>query len=288
MRGYLDLINGPAQGFSLALDPLVPIEETIARLPDDGPLTFYWTEAGSDRPLLWAEHPEWLGELVVALRQQGRTLGAFIQDASRSDLKGLHVLGLDFYEGVPMAEVGIDDFPADLVWVPLASLNDKRYCAAKLAARINTLSRQGLYDTRTLTLAQDRLDAVASRIAERCGVWKERRYDTLKQVEDWLEEGGRVALGAGGGHLFSFSGDVRSEIEALDGLGATQPQLLAAAFVHTPTLLGYKTRYLHIGEPASFIVYGAQRHWAKQIGRTVRFNYQDGKRVDRAVDIVLE
>jgi len=287
MRGYLDLVNGPAQGFSHALDPLAPIEETIAQLPDDGPLTFYWTEGGSDRPLLWAEHRDWLTDLVAALRERGRVLGAFIQDASRADLKGLHTLELDFYEGVPLADVGIDEFPEDLVWVPLASLNDKRYCAAKLATRINTLSRQGLYDTRTLTLAQDRLDVVASRIAGRCGVWKKRRYDTLKQVEDWLEEGGKVALGAGGGHLFSFSGDILSELEALDGLGATQTQLLAAAFVHTPALLGYETGYLRIDAPANFIVYSDRRHWAKQIGRTVRYNFQDGKRVDRAGDVTL-
>lgn len=279
MRGYLDLPNGPAHGFSLVVTPGEDPEQVVKQLPD-GPVTLWWTDAGSDRELLWPGYMDYVSALVSWLQTHNIKVGAYVQDASRAHMDLLNPLKLDFYEGIPHPDNSVEDFPKDLIWVPLASLNDKRYCAAKLNARVNRLAKQNLYDRTTLTLVQDRMDSVGFRIAERCGVWKKRRKEVLTMVNDWLRQEGKVALGSGGGHLFSFSGDVLSELEALDGLGATQPQLLAAAFVHTPELLGHDLGYLVKDAPANFISWRQDRRWQKHIGHTVDFNFVDGRKVN--------
>jgi len=278
-QGYLDLSGGPAADFSLVVDPQLPLEDLARKLPVQGPITLWWTSAGSKTQLRWSQHEAWLHQLIAFLHGQQRKVGAYIQDATHAETSQLFNFAFDFYEGMPVAHISVKAFPESIIWVPLAGLNDKRYCASKLAARINRLSRQNLYDKKTLTLAQDRLDYVPGHIAERCRVWKRRRKDTLKMVDSWLEMGGRVALGSAGGHLFSFSGDILSELEALDGLGATQSQLLAAAFQHTPSLLGYDPGYLKVDKPANFIVFRQSRHWAKLVGRTVDLNFINGKLV---------
>ena len=280
MRGYLDLPGGPARGFSLDADPGKSYADIYKTLPDRGPVTLWWTAAGMGIPLAWDKHENWLKGLIDFLHQRGRKVGAYIQDASPADLKLLHSLPMDFYEGIPDADNTVAEWPERVIWVPMAALNDKRYCAAKLAARINQLAGKGLYDSKTLTLAQDRLDSVGPRIAQRCRVWKKRRTETLKLVEAWLERGGKVALASAGGHLFSFSGDILSELEALDGIGADQEQLLAAAFVHTPQLLGFRDPYLQEGRPANFIVYELEQYWVNLIGKGVALNFSGGKTLD--------
>jgi len=182
---------------------------------------------------------------------------------------------------VPAGPIDSAAFPPGIVWVPLASLNDKRYCARALDENLARLAGLALYDAPTLTLAQERLDSIFHRIQERCDVWRNRRQEALTPLAKWIGAGGAIAVGSGGGHLFAFSGDIRGEMAVLDELGASQVQLLTAAFETTPALLGQAhSGYLAPGEKANFIAYREAGYWLTRVGTRVDFNFSDGKLVE--------
>jgi hypothetical protein len=262
-RGYLEVKGGPSVHFSIVVDPDRP--DDPLDLPPEGPVTFWWNDMGSGDPVVWRDHPLLVKDLIARFRASGRKVGANIQDARPDDVAALSRFSFDFYEGLPAEGVDVDLFPSRLVWVPLAGLNDKRYCAKQLEQRLGRAKNLALYPMDDIAVVQDSLETIGYRLAERCGVWKKRRDKALAPLEAWLQKGGLVGVGSGGGHLFSFTAELAFELQTLERLGADQEQLLRAFFETTPGLLGDAKPYLKVGSPANFIVYKDDRYWGRLI-----------------------
>ncbi len=275
--GYLDLPDGPGAGFGRVLDPDQPFEAQLESLPEDAPLTLWWSSHGSGKPVRWLEHGAMVDKLIAFSRGRGQAVGAYIQDARGPELEALAKHAFDFWEGIPAVDGNLtpERFP-EVIWAPLAALNDKRYCGRFFEKRLNQVARLGLYDKATVALAQERMDGVVYRLRDRCAIWQKRRERSLAPLRRWIGRGGPVAVGAAGGHLFSFTGDLASELEALDELGLSQPRLLDAFFVHTPRLLGRQEPYLQTGRPAHFIVYRKAGYWGRMVGQQVDLNFIKG------------
>ena len=277
-RGYIELPDGPSSAFSLVADPQKPAADFGADLPDTGPATFWWSSAGTGKAVLWPEQASYLRDLIRLFRSRGQKVGAYIQDAKPAELAQAHLFGFDFYEGMPadLTAEAVSAFPA-VTWVPLAALNDKRYCGDNLLVRLKEAAALGLYDQETYQRASRQAKRVLRRLKDRCEVWQRRRHAALKPLRTWLERDGALALGSASGHLFSFSGDLRSELELLAELDATQSQLLRATFETTPALLGDAGPYLEVGRPAHFIVYERDGYWGLNLGAQVDWNFVMGE-----------
>lgn len=284
-RGYLELVGGAGEAMSQVIEPDENLDQVVPSLPR-GPVTLWWTTFGSDKKVIWPDHPAFLTRLIKTLHGQGRLVGAYIQDAACLELSALYDQAFDFYEGLPGCTPDLSRFPANLTWIPLASLNDKRYCAVNLEERLAALVGLGLYNSDTLQRAQAGAASVRNRIADRCQIWRERRNDALGPVRAWLARGGKLALGSAGGHLFTFSGDLRSELRILDELGAEPRQLLRAAFETTPSLLGGSAPFLITGQLANFIVYSDNGYWLSRVGKPVAMNFQEGRNVLAAGELL--
>lgn len=288
MQGYVEVMTGPSRNFAVVADPTRPVAELAKQLPDKGPVTLWWTSAGFDDPVIWPEHADYLRQLMQYFRQRDRKVGAYVQDATAVELRQLLRFAPDFIEGLPADGNAMDPGAhPNLTWVPLAALNDKRYCTKYFEKRLQGLQSLGLFDKVLLGRAQDRIDQVAYQIRDRCRIWQSRRNYVLEPLGQWLRDGGKVALASGGGHLFSFSGDIRSELDLLSDLGASEAQLLQAAFKQTPTLLGLDGAYMEPGQPAHFIVYRQDLYWAHLVNRKVDLNYVNGELIEEAPQVTL-
>lgn len=278
--GYLEVPDGPGIHFSRVLEPCRPLAPQLEAMPTGVPITLWWSSQGSGKPVKWLDRREVVRRVIAFFHQRGQTVGAYIQDAGQAEVDALASFEFDFWEGVPGVDADLtpDRFPK-VVWVPLAGLNDKRYCARFFEKRLNQVSRMGLYEKVTLALARDRLDGVAHRLRDRCSIWQKRRERVLAPLRRWIGRGGPIALGSAGGHLFSFTGDLASELETLDELGASQSQLLDGFFMHTPRLLGVADTYLRTGKPAHFIVYREDVYWGRMVGKPVDLNFSMGSLV---------
>lgn len=286
-RGYLDLAGGPGESFCNLLDAAKGVDYALEQVPAGGPVTFWWTGHGTDLTVSWLKNEAYLKEIITAFKERGQSVGAYIQDAGVREMEALKSFPFDFYEGLPAVTVDVNTWPKDVVWVPLAALNDKRYCAVDLGKRLERLYGLGLYEEADRAQAVKAESSVRSRISARCKVWRERRETTFEPLRQWIEAGGAIALGSAGGHSFSFSGDLSTELSTLEELGATQPALLEAAFVHTPKLLGDPLPYLTEGKPANFLVYESGGYWGSLVGTRVRWNYLNGKEITRATPLPL-
>ena len=276
-NGYLEMKSGPAAEFALIVGP--DSNFATLNLPQSGPLTLWWSDVGTGTELQWPKHPELVKRLIGWARERGQKIGCYIQDAKPADMQALYGFDFDFYEGIPGAGARVSDFPDSIVWAPLASLNDKRYCALYLDRNMAMSGKLGLYGALDLSSVERNFDVIRSKLGERCGVWKRRRKNVTASLREWLESDGKVAIGSAGGHMFAFSGDIRTELEVLEEAGATQKQLLEAAFETTPALLGDTTPYLKTGRPAHFIVYVRNGYWLSRLGERVDYNFVNGKEV---------
>ncbi len=281
-RGYVEVRGGPAQQFSLVLDPKGSPSDLD--LPEEGPVTLWWTEMGTEQAVLWPQYPDLVNDVISFFHSKNRKVGCYIQDASATAMERLYPFPFDFYEGIPGGEVDVAKFP-NVVWIPLASLNDKRYCARNLDKGLARAGEMKLYGSLDISRAEAKLDQVRQALADRCGIWKKRRDDTLKPLKDWIEKGGALGVGSSGGHMFAFTGDIRTELDLLEGLGASQPQLLKALFQTNPELLGLEKPYLKPGKPANFIVFQKGGFWGRLVGEKVDLNFVDGKPYEAKVDL---
>ncbi len=279
-NGYIELSGGPASGFAVLADPDRDLDELAAQIPDRGPVTVWWSQFGSDRPVLWPKRAAYLRRLIEYFHGRGQLVGAYIQDAGSQEMEALYAVPFDFLEGVPAADVDVDRLRAGLTWAPLACLNDKRYCAKNFERRLAQAKTLELYGQKMLDVAERRMDFALDKMKDRCRIWRGRRGEAFRGLRRWIDKGGALAVGSAGGHMFSFSGDVRSELETLEELGATPNQLLRAMFVDTPKLLGLNTPYLKVGQPANLIVYSSKRYWVKLTGRRVAMSFVNGRRID--------
>ena len=284
-HGYLDLPGGPGEAFNLIVKPEDRPEDVAARLPAGGPVTLWWSQAGSDVSVPWVAGLERAERLIAFFHERGRKVGAYIQDATAPDLQVALTLPFDFYEGIP-DQFSSSDLAAmgSAVWLPLAGLNDRRYCAAMLEERLPSLGEYGLYDAAVLARVHGRLDEVYRRIADRCGIWRERREQVLDWVRRWQKRGGKLAVGSGGGHLFAFSGDVRAELDTWAAIGLPVSDMLSACYRHTPDMLGYDEPYLQQGKPAHFVVYRGDARWTpeawlERVGTRVDDRFFRGERL---------
>jgi len=273
-RGYLEVKGGPAQQFAQVIDPTG--NPSQLDLPGDGPVTLWWTEMGSDQPVLWPQHPQLVNDIIHYFHTQNRKVGCYIQDAGVASMDRLYQFPFDFYEGMPGAQVNVEKFP-NIVWIPLGRLNDKRYCAQDLTKGLARAGEMGLYGSLDIARAEARLEDVRRGIGDRCKVWKKRRATSFQPLRDWIARKGALGVGSAGGHLFSFTGDIRSELDLLEELGASQPQLLEALFETNPSLLGLEKPYLKPGKPANFIVFQKNVFWGRLVGEKVDLNFVDGK-----------
>lgn len=276
-RGYLEVKGGPSVHFSIVVDPDQP--DAPLNLPETGPITFWWSNLGPEDPVVWPNHPILVRQLIDRFHRAGHKVGAYIQDARPEELKSLYSFPFDFYEGLPAEGVNIEDFPKDVIWVPLAGLNDKRYCAKNFKQRLGRIRNLLLYDQADIAVVEDRLDSIAYRIADRCGVWQKRRDKVLQPVADWIARGGKLGIGSGGGHLFSFTAEIAFELQTLERLGAEQKQLLRSLYSINPGLLGHAQPYLEVGRPANFVVYRQDRFWGRLIEGVVDLNFVNGKQI---------
>lgn len=277
-RGYLDLPHGPGEEISILLNPNEPVAEAFSALPAQGPITLWWTSYGSDTPLEWPRHDTFLKALIKAAHQREQNIGIYIQDATQLQVALAARYDFDFYEGMPK-EMILESVPEKVIWVPLASLNDRRYCASNFAESMERAGKLGLYSQEAVDQALRANDSVRERIAERCGVWRSRRDVVLDMVKNWLKADRPIGLGSGGGHMFAFTGDLRSELRLFAELQASDQQLLKSLFQTTPKLLKVKSPYLKPGKKANFIVYAHQNDWLDSVGSAVSHNYRDGKNI---------
>ena len=275
-RGYIDVVGGPGAAFGMVLDTEAPLATQLERLPKTGPVTLWWTSRGRSTPVRWPDHRDWLTQFLQAVHERGQKAGAFIEGAKQTDLSALEGLALDFVEGMPdeLEAMTVSNFPG-MVWVPLLALNDKRYCASALDGRLEAIGQTRLYDQITLQRAQDMSRQAQAAMIERCKVWKRRRPEVFEVAENWIAEGGLLALGSAGGHPFSFSAELKPEIEAWQALGMGPMQVLENVFATTPALLGGVKPFLRVGKPAHFIVY-RQADGLERLGTRVDINFFNG------------
>lgn len=276
-RGYLALQGGAGARFGLVLDPEEPLNFALERVPAKGPITLWWTSRGTSDRVRWNDHVSWLDSLLEALRARGQKVGAFVEGATSAELQALREFSIDFLEGVPtdFSAVTVANFP-NTVWVPLLALNDKRYCAKDLEARMIAVKPLELYDFPTLERARGMVRQVQASMLDRCKVWQKQRPEYFAMVGKWIEAGGKVAVGSAGGHPFSFSGELHPEIELLQDLGMDSRQTLEALFMTTPLLMGVPDAYLRIGKPAHFIVYTGASAKDLPFGKAVSMNFSKG------------
>jgi hypothetical protein len=280
-RGYLDLEGGPAAEFAMVIDPLTPINILMDQLPETGPITLWWSSFGGERSVQWQAHLGFLTRLRDQLHRQGRKLGVYIQDATPAEIQLLENFPVDFVEGMPVDPSKAWQFFGDAIWVPLASLNDKRYCARDLDDRMIDAANRGLYGRKMVSDVRQRLQGIHTEVRERCDIWQRRRRTTLSALTAWITQGGKLAIGSAGGHPYSFSGGIRMEIAVLAEFGAKESDLFKAVFEHTPQLIGPQPAYLKANLPAHFIVYlnQAQQPWHAFVGKRVDYNFTAGQQV---------
>ncbi len=276
-RGYLELAGGPAEASALVVDPAQDLNELYERLTSRGPITLWWSTNATGKAVQWPRQRDFTAKLLAFFRGKGRPVGAYIQDAGPAELAELAAFEFDFYEGLPESGADVTQWPEQVVWVPLAALNDRRYCAWDLRGRLARMAGLGLYDAADHAQALKAVDSIQERISARCQIWREQRAATLAPLRRWLELGRKLGLGSAGGHSYCFSGDLKAELEILEELGASQSQLLAAAFQTTPALLGANDPYLVPGKPANFLVYRHRDHWGSLVGNKVDLRYVDGR-----------
>jgi len=275
-RGYVDVVGGPGAAFGLVIDTEAPLATQMERLPKTGPITLWWTPRGRATPIRWPGHREWLVGFLEAVHARGQKAGAFVEGAREEDLLALRGLDLDFLEGMPdeLSAVTVEDLPG-LVWIPLLALNDKRYCAGDLDRRLKAMGHTKLYDQITLQRAHDMSRQVQAAMIDRCKVWERRRPAVVEVLERWIANGGKLAVGSAGGHPFSFSGELKPEIDAWKDLGVGQMLVLEGVFATTPTLMGEVKPFLRVGKPAHFIVYRNDKG-LENLGTRVDINFYNG------------
>lgn len=278
LRGYVDLVGGPAADFSIVADPLLSPGALLNELPDEGPVTLWWTSLGGDVPLLWADHLDYIKRLRTLLREKNRKLGVYVQDATVEEVRLLEKLVVDFVEGMPAEPSKAWRSFGDAVWVPLAALNDKRYCAKNLDDRMIDAANRGLYGRKMVSEVRERLRGIHVQMMERCDIWQKRRSEVLSSLTAWIAAGGKLGVGSAGGHPFSFSGDIRMEVSVLAEFGAKERDLFQALFQHTPQLIGSQPAYLQLNQPAHFIVFinDQNQAWHDFVGKRVDFNFTSG------------
>lgn len=287
-RGYLDLAGGPAAESALVVDPEQSLESLYQRLPERGPITLWWSGNATGKTVGWPQKRAFTSEMLAYFKSKGRTVGACIQDAGPAELAELASFEFDFYEGLPAAGADVSGWPERVVWVPLAALNDRRYCAWDLDGRLARMEGLGLYEERDHAQAVKAVDSIRDRISARCQIWREERANVLAPLLRWLELGRKLGLGSAGGHSYCFSGDLNAELAILEELGASQAQLLEAAFRTTPALLGVADQaYLVPGKPANFLVYRRRGHWGSLVGTKVDLQYQQGRELGGPLPSVL-
>ncbi len=287
-RGYLDLAGGPSAESALVVDPEQGLDYLYQRLPERGPITLWWSANATGKAVGWPSKRTFTSEMLAYFKSKGRIVGACIQDAGPAELAELAGFDFDFYEGLPASGADVSQWPERAVWVPLAALNDRRYCAWDLGGRLTRMEGLGLYEGRDHAQAVKAVDSVRDRISARCQIWREDRAVALAPLQRWLELGRKVGLGSAGGHSFCFSGDLNAELVLLEELGASQAQLLEAAFRTTPALLGVDEQtYLVPGKPANFLVYRRRGHWGSLVGTRVDLQYRQGRELGAPLPVVL-
>ena len=277
-RGYLALQGAQGAAYGLVVDPAAPMDQTLAELPETGPITLWWTTYGSDEELKWVNKRDWVIQFVQALHGKKRVVGAFIEGAREKHLRALVGLNMDFLEGLPdeTSFLTPESFP-ETAWVPLLALNDKRYCAADLHKRLIPLRALQLYDSATIERARAVSRQVQASLLDRCKVWRKRRPQVLAVANRWVEGRGELAVGSAGGHPFSFTGELLPEVQMLREAGISESALLKALFETTPALLGPIDNYLAVGKPAHFIVYRNGTEGLAVLGRPVDLNFSRGR-----------
>lgn len=259
--GYLDLPDGGGAGFGVVLQAGESFETLAQRLPADGPITLWWRRPDGENNVPWGADLARTRALITYFQQQGRKVGVWWQDARPPAIQQALSLPFDFFEGLPDHLTNTDlALLQERVWLPLAALNDRRYCAEGLLESLPRLGRLGLYEDDMVRRVQGRVGEVRRRIGPRCEIWRERRPQVLSWIKHHLSGGRPLALGSGGGHLFAFSGDLSAELALLRELGADDAALLAALYDHTPALFGMPAQRLRLtaGQDADFVVYRAK------------------------------
>lgn len=281
MRGYVDLPQGPSAEFSIVADPSLSVDALLMELPDTGPVTLWWTSYGGTAQVQWERNLGYVKQLRSKLHAQGRKLGVFVQDARASEIRMLEKLVVDFVEGMP-AEPGTA-WPTfgEAIWIPMASLNDKRYCAKDLEDRMIDAANRGLYGRKMVGDVRERLRGIHVQVKERCEIWQKRRSEVLSSISAWAAAGGKLAIGSAGGHAFAFSGGIRMELAVLAEFGVKQIDLFSALFEHTPSLIGTQPEYMQLDQPAHFIVFlnPNQQPWHEFVGKRVDYNFTAGVQV---------
>lgn len=198
-NGYLEMPGGPAAEFALLVKPETKV--SALGLSETGPITLWWTDVGTGKALEWPKNPELVNRLISHAHEKNQKIGCYIQDARPADMKALYAFDFDFYEGIPADGSRVADFPDKVIWVPLAALNDKRYCARELNRNLAMVGHLGLYGALDLSSVEANLDSIRGRLSERCGIWKKRRPAVYASLREWIESDGRFAIGSAGGHL---------------------------------------------------------------------------------------
>lgn len=256
--GYLDLPGGGGAGFGIVLQDGESFAELAERLPADGPVTLWWRRSESGDAVPWIADLQRTRDLIRFFQQQGRKVGVWWQDARAPEIQHALALPFDFFEGIP-DHLNNNDLSLlqERIWMPLAALNDRRYCAEGLAEALPQLGALGLYEDEMVRRVQGRVTEVQRRIGPRCDIWRERRGQVLSWLQQHLAHKQPAAVGSAGGHLFAFTGDVAAELALWRELGARDGTILAALFDHTPGLLGLPAQRLKLtaGQDADFVVY---------------------------------
>ncbi len=259
--GYLDLPDGGGAGFGVVLQAGESFESLAKRLPADGPITLWWRRPEGKGDVPWSADLARTRALITFFQKQGRKVGVWWQDARAPAIQQALSLPFDFFEGMPDHLNNTDlSLLRERLWLPLAALNDRRYCAEGLQETLPRLGRLGLYEDDMVRRVQGRVGEVRRRIGPRCEIWRERRPQVLSWIKHHLGSGQPIALGSGGGHLFAFSGDLSAELAVLRELGAGDEALLGALFDHTPALFDLPAQRLRLtaGQDAHFVVYRAK------------------------------
>lgn len=276
-RGYLALQGSAGASFCVILDPKEPLEYVLEKLPSAGPITLWWTSRGTQLDIKWQQHKPWLAELVRVLHRRDQKVGAFVEGATEAEVKALAGMDLDFLEGLPdNLEALRVNLLGKMTWIPLLALNDKRYCADSLDARLISLKPLKLYDFPTLQRARGMVRQAQATMLDRCKVWKKRRPAMIEALQQWVANGGELGIGSAGGHPFSFSGELRPELGILAAAGLDEQTVLKALFVTTPNLLGSQKPAIKPGKPAHFIVYRNQTDGMNALGKPVDLNFSNG------------
>ncbi|CAM2008962.1 hypothetical protein [Acanthopleuribacter pedis] len=256
--GYLDMPDGGGAGFGVVLGDGETFAALAQRLPASGPITLWWRRPESGEPVPWTADLQRTRDLIHYFHAKGRKVGVWWQDARAPEIQLALSLPFDFFEGIPDYLNNNDlSLLYGRVWLPLAALNDRRYCADGLAESLPQLGHLGLYEDDMVRRVLGRVGEVKRRIGPRCTIWRERRPQVLAWLQQHLAAKQPVAVGSAGGHLFAFSGDIATELALWRELGADDGTVLRALYDHTPALLGMAPQRLKLtaGQDAHFVVY---------------------------------